>query len=100
MVDDLDRRRQKSHDYQMPCDAEAKLDNAAIAQSGLAVGQADLDVMMFEEGPVERIGRLVYRLLGGEEKPSAAGIIGDPVSLPRRRNQFQQVGRQRLRGLD
>src|SRR5262249_10829883 len=74
---------------------------AAIAGTGFAVGEVNFNVVMIEEGSVERINGLIYSFLGNKEQPSAIGMISIYCyPLARRRHQIQQLGWQRFGGLD
>src|SRR4051812_37209104 len=59
----------KSQDRDMRGHAMAKRHGAAISGLGRPSRQIDLDVVMLEEGAVERIGSLVDRLLDRKQQP-------------------------------
>src|SRR5205807_9209277 len=70
-------RRNERQRQQMRGDAEAKIDGTAVAHAGLAALQIDLDVMVLEESPVERVHRFICRLLRDEQQSAAEANIGD-----------------------
>src|SRR5437667_1048546 len=56
----LSRRMQEREGDQVRGHGESELDNAAIAHDGFTAGKIDLDVVMLEERPVERVDRFVH----------------------------------------
>src|ERR1700720_3501807 len=61
-------RRNERQRQQMRGDAEAQIDGTAIAHLGLAALKIDLDVVVLEESPVERVHRFIGGLLRDEEQ--------------------------------
>ena len=92
--------RQERHRDQVRRQAKSQVDDPAVADGGGTLRETDFDVVMFEEGLIERKNRLVRRFLGDEEQPATVGVLVDLPPLGGRRDQFQQFGRQRFRRLD
>jgi len=90
---------QRHHD-DMGRDAGAERECVPGSRRGRAAHEIDLDVAEFEKDMIERIDRLVHRLLGGEEKFALQRIVGNAAQLLRRGNQFEHFRRQRHGGLD
>ena len=83
----------RRHDQHVRENAPVERERASGSGRREPAGKVDFDVVKIQKLMIERIGRLVDRLLDGEEKLCPQRVVSNRTALPRRGDQLEHVRR-------
>jgi hypothetical protein len=102
ILKDISQKRilNRCHDQHVRENAPVERERASGSGRREPAGKVDLDVVKIQKIMIERVGRLVDRLLDGEEKLCPQRVVSNRKALAWRGDQLEHVRRQRRGRID